>query len=199
MRGVLGVMLGLLCSLSLSDSPGSTSEREHELFMQLQTAIDEGVTIEKARGISATVILPDGQTWPGSSGMSYGDVLIGPATVFAAGSMGKSFTAAVVHQPAEEGLISLDDPIGMWLPEFAHIDPSIPIRLLLNHRSGLHQFIRHPELLGGDPWRGLLHGRGTCEVGTCTARRWRCSERRLTDRNAQLLLPMPRRADPGGV
>ena len=199
MRRAAGVMLGLVCAASLSSFAISASEREHELFTQLQTVIDGGVAMAQAKGISAAVILPDGETWTGSSGISHGDVPIDAATVFAAGSIGKSFTAAVVHQLAEEGLISLDDPIGMWLPEFAHIDPSIPIRLLLNHRSGLHQFIRHPELLGGDPWLGLLHGRGTCEVGTCTARRWRCSERRLTDRNAQLLLPMPRRADPGGV
>lgn len=64
-----------------------------------------------------------------------------PQTPFQLGSVSKSFTALIVLQLADEGLLSLDDPISRHLPSFRTRDKAvsdlITIRHLLNHRSGL--------------------------------------------------------------
>ncbi|MFZ4163783.1 serine hydrolase domain-containing protein [Brevundimonas sp. NPDC058933] len=64
-----------------------------------------------------------------------------PQTPFQLGSVSKSFTALIVLQLADEGLLSLDDPISKHLPSFRTRDKAgsdlITIRHLLNHRSGL--------------------------------------------------------------
>lgn len=62
-------------------------------------------------------------------------------TPFQLGSVSKSFAALVVLQLADEGRLSLDDPIVRYIPTFRTADPAasnrITIRHLLNHRSGL--------------------------------------------------------------
>lgn len=62
-------------------------------------------------------------------------------TPFQLGSVSKSFAALVVLQLADEGRLSLDDPIIRYIPAFRTADAAasnrITIRHLLNHRSGL--------------------------------------------------------------
>jgi D-alanyl-D-alanine carboxypeptidase len=57
--------------------------------------------------------------------------------LFDVASVGKTFTAALVLQLAEEGTLSLDDPLHKWLPDFPHINNNATIRQLLNHTSGI--------------------------------------------------------------
>ncbi|KGJ88204.1 serine hydrolase domain-containing protein [Colwellia psychrerythraea] len=60
------------------------------------------------------------------------------------GSAGKKLTALLTVMLAEEGLLSLDDPLDNWLSEeiLAQIDNSeqMTIRQLLNHTSGIYNY-----------------------------------------------------------
>jgi D-alanyl-D-alanine carboxypeptidase len=98
-------------------------------------------------GVEATVIFADGSTWTGAAGMA--DVAAGrpvdPATPFAAASVTKTFTAALVLRYVDQGLIKLDDPLARWLPEWPNAR-KITIRMLLNHTSGIPDFFRNPKL-----------------------------------------------------
>ncbi len=62
-------------------------------------------------------------------------------TPFQIGSVSKSFAALVVLQLADEGRLSIDDPVSKYLPYFQTNDKTasdqISVRHLLNHRSGL--------------------------------------------------------------
>jgi len=62
-------------------------------------------------------------------------------TIFQIGSISKVYTATLVLQLVDEGLIDLDQPIASYLPEFALADASaastISIRQLLCHTSGM--------------------------------------------------------------
>jgi CubicO group peptidase (beta-lactamase class C family) len=62
-------------------------------------------------------------------------------TPFQLGSISKSFTALIVLQLADEGRLSLDDPISKYIPYFQTKEKlssdQITVRFLLNHRSGL--------------------------------------------------------------
>jgi CubicO group peptidase (beta-lactamase class C family) len=71
-----------------------------------------------------------------------------PRTLFALGSVSKSFTAAVVASVIDDGKLSWDRPVREFVPWFKMYDPVatelINVRDMLTHRSGLprHDFIR---------------------------------------------------------
>ena len=80
------------------------------------------------------------------------DVKISPTTVFHVASMSKQFTAAAILMLAEDGKISLDDPVRKYVPELPDLGP-ITLRQLLHHTSGLRD---QWELLGLAGWRYSL-------------------------------------------
>lgn len=71
-------------------------------------------------------------------------VPVGPKTVFQSGSVGKTFTAALIMLLAEDGKLSLDDKISQHLTGTPKQWEAITIRHLLTHTSGL-----------GDPYQKL--------------------------------------------
>jgi D-alanyl-D-alanine carboxypeptidase len=58
---------------------------------------------------------------------------------FRAGSITKTFVAAVVLQLAAEGRLDLDAPVASWLPGL--VPRGITVRQLLSHRSGLADYV----------------------------------------------------------
>ncbi len=96
-------------------------------------------------GVQATVIFADGSTWTGALGMA--DVKaarpVRAETPFAAASVTKTFTSALILRYVERGLIRLDDPLARWLPSWPNAT-RITIRMLLSHTSGIPDFFRNP-------------------------------------------------------
>lgn len=127
-------------------SPAETAQFDTTLANTLQNALDGGVSALGLMGASVSVIVPGQGEWSGVSGFSdpvAGDT-IRPDMIFAAGSITKTFVAALVLKLAEEGLLTLEDSLGQWLPSFSNIEGGITIRQLLNHTSGLYSFTSHP-------------------------------------------------------
>ena len=64
-----------------------------------------------------------------------------PDTVFQIGSQGKMWTATVLMQLVDEGLVDLDEPVQTYLPGFAVADAdvsrAVTLRHLLSHTSGI--------------------------------------------------------------
>jgi D-alanyl-D-alanine carboxypeptidase len=129
-------------------------------------------------GLSAAVILPDGSTWLGVSGKSSDREGMSSAMLFGLASVTKTYIAALVVQLAEEGVLSVDDPISNWIPELGNIDGNITVRQLLNHTSGLNPYQRTPEYLAainsqpGRVWTAQeileeFQGEPVCEPGSC--------------------------------
>jgi len=132
----------------------------------------------KVPGISAAVILPDGTKWLGVSGKSSEGEDMNSAMLFGLASVTKTYIAALVVQLAEEGALSVEDPIGHWIPELGQIDGNITIRQLLNHTSGLYRYQQKPEYLAAiyaQPeriWAAQeileeFQGEPECQVGSC--------------------------------
>ncbi|GAB7089489.1 serine hydrolase [Marinifilum fragile] len=67
-------------------------------------------------------------------------------TKFSYASIGKSFTAVAIFQLIQEGKLSLQDPIGKFLPDYANETARdvITVELLLKHKSGLPNYF-HSE------------------------------------------------------
>jgi len=62
-------------------------------------------------------------------------------SLFQIGSITKAYTATMLHQLADEGLINLEDRLDIWLPEFCNQSggrfSGVTLLQLLNHTSGL--------------------------------------------------------------
>jgi CubicO group peptidase (beta-lactamase class C family) len=61
-------------------------------------------------------------------------------TVFESGSVAKQFTAMAILLLAQQGKISLDDPLRKYLPELPDYGAPLTIRHVLSHMSGLREW-----------------------------------------------------------
>lgn len=124
------------------------------LEVRLQSALDQSLRRCDAKGGSAAIIFPDGNLWLGVSGVSHGTVKMSPDMSFAIGSITKNMVASLALQLAEEGKLSLEDPVSRWLPPYPHVDSTITIRQMLNHTSGLFMFWDNQKI-----WDDLIRHR----------------------------------------
>lgn len=69
-------------------------------------------------------------------------------TPFQIASTGKTMTAAAILKLCEEGRVSLDDEMTKWFPGFPY--PGVTVKTLLNHRSGLPEYLYYMEHGGWD-------------------------------------------------
>jgi CubicO group peptidase (beta-lactamase class C family) len=65
-------------------------------------------------------------------------------TIFEIGSITKQFTAALIMKLQEQGKLHVDDSINLYLPEYG-FPPSITLRMLLTHTSGLWNYTSLPQ------------------------------------------------------
>jgi D-alanyl-D-alanine carboxypeptidase len=83
---------------------------------------------------------------------AYGDrdreegVPVEPGTRFNIGSLGKSFTGVGILRLLQDGRISLDDPVGVYLPSLPeNIGAHVTVAHLLQMRSGMGDYLTDPE------------------------------------------------------
>jgi D-alanyl-D-alanine carboxypeptidase len=90
----------------------------------------------------------------GTMGQSPLDQKITTNNLFDIGSITKSFTALILLQLQSEGILSLDDPLGKWLPQYENWS-KVTIRHLLNMTSGIPNYSESPEF-----WMQMEHNLG---------------------------------------
>ncbi|MFE6865449.1 serine hydrolase domain-containing protein [Kitasatospora sp. NPDC057692] len=103
------------------------------------------------------------RTWRGSAGVTDLDSRR-PARAdgrFRIGSVTKTFVSTVVLQLVDEGRLRLDDPVERHLPGLVPNGGAITLRQLLNHTSGLDDYLEDPRFLfqGEESLRTFLAGR----------------------------------------
>lgn len=131
-----GYILVLLCAAVFC----SCARDDRPLDVRLTEAITDGLRGHDVRGATVAVILSDDSLRCYVGGVSHDSVPVSPEMLIAAGSITKNVVAALVFQLAEEGVLSLDDPLRRWLPPYPKVDGTITIRQLLAHTSGLYMF-----------------------------------------------------------
>lgn len=105
-----------------------------------------------APGLSIKVINQGESVYSKGFGLSNLDYNIknSDSTIFSIASISKQFTAAAVWALVNDGEISLDDDIRMYLTEFPEHNETIKIRHLLNHTSGITNYQTLMYLSGFD-------------------------------------------------
>lgn len=76
------------------------------------------------------------------------NVAITPTTVFDVGSTSKQFTAASILLLEQQGKLSVDDDVHKYIPELPDYGHKITLLHLLNHTSGLRDYLALFELAG---------------------------------------------------
>jgi D-alanyl-D-alanine carboxypeptidase len=133
---------------STSSDRQTTEGVDRELAATLQNILDENRELFAAGAASAAVVIPGQGTWLGASGVANPKTgePVTTDTVFALGSVTKTFIAALVLKLSEEGVLGLDDPLTRWVPRFPGAN-GITIRQLLNHTSGVFDVTEDPAFL----------------------------------------------------
>jgi len=135
-----------LLSIALLTGLFSCTRDTRPYDVRVRETLREGLLEFNVKGASAAVIMPDGSIHRIVAGFSHDSIAIEPDMLFAIGSITKNVVAALVLQLAEEGILSLNDPISRWLPKYPYVDSTITIRQLLNHTSGLYMFWDNQKL-----------------------------------------------------
>jgi D-alanyl-D-alanine carboxypeptidase len=118
-----------------------------EVVAELQAEMDALTAGELPPGMILWIDAPE-YRFAGASGsanLAEGTAMP-PEGAFRIGSITKMFTATVIMQLVEDGVLTLDDPLTLWLPEVAEQLPygdQITLRHLLTHTSGLFNVVEH--------------------------------------------------------
>lgn len=125
-------------------SPNATDAAFRRIREATQAKLDQLHAAAGFPGATIGFVLPDERSASVSTGVS--DLAtkrpLVPTDLMLAGSIGKTFVAAVMIQLAQEGKINLDDKIEHWFKAdlwFARLPNAndITVRMLLNHSSGI--------------------------------------------------------------
>ena len=135
-------VVSIILALSLLACSHAPAPKRLAYSQELQDVLDTALKATGGTGVSAAVIVAGKGEWAGVSGMSEPKTAtaINPNMLFDIASVGKTYVAALVLQLAEEGRLTLDDPLPKWLPDFPNINNTATIRQLLNHTSGISHF-----------------------------------------------------------
>ena len=134
---------------SATPSPSSTVGSQNLKKIDraaLQAMVDKAAKEMLIPGVMVLLRTPQGEL-----AVSYGTTLLGAKkpptadTYFRAASNTKTMTSAVILQLAQEGKLSLDDPVSKYVARVPNGD-KITIAELLEMRSGLYNYCDGPEI-----------------------------------------------------
>lgn len=109
------------------------------LSAKLQLTLDTLVAdfSPNTKGVSIGIYCPGQGYWNGVSGINYVGESLTPDMKMGIASNTKLFVAVTMLRLAEDQVLSLDDSLHEWIPNYNNVDPNITIRQLLNHSSGI--------------------------------------------------------------
>ena len=99
-------------------------------------------SLSQTHGFNGNVLIAENGTVVYQKSFGYADLTTKrpntSVSVFTIASITKTFTATAILQLAEQGKLSVNDPVKQHLPEFPY--PTVTIRHLLSHTSGIPSY-----------------------------------------------------------
>ena len=134
-----------LSALAQNPTPAPAAQTVSTLAPQLQASVDRIANqVIQARGIpsaSVAVVQHGRLAYTHAYGLAHLDPKL-PATPemrYSIGSVSKQFTAAAILLLAEQGSLTLDDPVGNYIPGLTR-GGEVTIRQILSHTSGYQDY-----------------------------------------------------------
>lgn len=148
MRKFISLALLLLCVSTLAQAQSVNDEKLAQILQRMQARLDEARAVGKFPGATVGFVLPDGRVASVSTGVADLETKkpLKTSDRLLAGSVGKTFVAAVSLKLVEEGVLNLDEKIERWLgnekwfPQLPNAK-EITLRMLLNHSSGIQNHV----------------------------------------------------------
>jgi D-alanyl-D-alanine carboxypeptidase len=136
-----GLVLG--AALLLASAASADETQAQRVQAALDAWLTERAPVEGVTGIAAYVSLaspgPNIEAFAGKTGHGTDDPPVDQNTLFAMGSTSKSFAAAVILLLDAQGLLSIDDTVADWLPQYPAWG-DVSIRRLLDMTSGIPNY-----------------------------------------------------------
>lgn len=122
------------------------------LPLEIDTAVAEGFQwaledISRQHGVigtQATVLLPQAGAWTGVYGRSGETSVMRPEMLVPLGSVAKTVISGLLLALVDEGVVSLDDTLGRWLPAFDNVPPQVTLTEVLQNTSGIASYSSAP-------------------------------------------------------
>ncbi len=146
------ILVSALLSLSSFSLSAASTEPLHFAHQKIQSTVDNYLAtrgkVEHLTGIAVAVFLPQKigsqegtiqSFYAGNEGQAPFDKPVTAKTLFEIGSITKSFIAALLLQLEGEGKLSIEDPVGKWLPQYPQWK-DVKIKDLLNMTSGIPNY-----------------------------------------------------------
>jgi D-alanyl-D-alanine carboxypeptidase len=113
------------------------------LAAALEQVLDQSVANTGIPGVAMTVAVPGQGMWAGARGLSNraAGIPMVPNDHFRIASVSKMFVAVVALQLVQEGWLLLDQSVEQWLPGLLPNGDQISVRQLLNHTSGVYDYL----------------------------------------------------------
>ncbi len=130
-----------------SDDAAGAAPSTEDLEADLQEAMEELVAMPGGPpGVVGVVQLGDDKsTFAAGVADVDGDAAPTADDHIRAASVAKAFSGATALSLVDEGVLSLDDTIGERLPDLPEAWADVTLRQLLNHTSGMPDFLRSPS------------------------------------------------------
>jgi D-alanyl-D-alanine carboxypeptidase len=136
------------------ESTRKTDKKLDELRQRVQSKVDEMCASAELPGITVGFVLADGRSVSVSAGLAdvENKTPLAPGDLMLAGSIGKTYFAAVTLQLVHEGKLKLDEKIERWLgrePWFNRLPNArdITLRMLMNHTSGIPEHVLDKDFI----------------------------------------------------
>jgi D-alanyl-D-alanine carboxypeptidase len=133
------------CGGATHASPSQASRQDGqvspELARKLQHVLDQQREFYELPGAAAALVIPGTGMWSGGSGVAdrRTGARVTAGTTFAIASVTKAFVGALALKLAQEGRVSLDEPLTGALPRWPYAD-RITLGQLLAQTSGVSRF-----------------------------------------------------------
>jgi D-alanyl-D-alanine carboxypeptidase len=135
------VLLATGSGLRAQSTPAAAAPLPDDLRSKIDAAVNQILSSTKVPSASIAIV-KDGHI---AYLQAYGQARLSPAMEatpqmqYSIGSISKQFTAAAVLLLAQEGKLTLDDPVSKYLPELTRAH-EVTIRMLLSHTSGYQDY-----------------------------------------------------------
>jgi D-alanyl-D-alanine carboxypeptidase len=139
------IVLVCVCLVCFSSSVGAQGQTDPKLPPDVRDKIDhiaQDALTQTGVPSASVAVVKDGQI---AYVRAYGQARIDPPIParpemrYSIGSISKQFTAAAILMLAEQGKLSLDDPVAKYIPNLTRAN-EVTIRQLLSHTSGYQDY-----------------------------------------------------------